>query len=277
MSECKKSRPVVYISGPITAEMYVQERDNVAAAAVLWKELRSAGFAPVCPHLTWHLQVHTEIGDMTTDDWMEVDLPVLERCDIVVRLPDTPNRKSEGATREVEHAQKYGIPVYHWDGEVGNIEMFKRFVWTRVSNKSYFSAAGLDERAKAATGNIPVAEPCCKPRGYSFPASDDADLCLKSLNGSRGDDQMRIAKAGLGVTATLLRKNADYGGSAWRKPMLAPNLDVGSAILCRMSDKVARISSLQASGTAEVAESLEDTIRDLAGYSILWLARPEGD
>jgi len=47
------------------------------------------------------------------------------------------------------------------------------------------------------------------------------------------------------------------------------------ALLCRMSDKVARIGTLTAGNKAQVAESLEDTIRDLAGYCLLWLAYQE--
>lgn len=94
----------------------------------------------------------------------------------------------------------------------------------------------------------------------------------EALNG-QNTDQQRIAEQGLELVALLLRKNADYGSSAWNPPTLKPTLSVGDAILVRMSDKVARIATL-AIKEAEVAESLEDTIRDLGGYAILWLARP---
>ena len=46
------------------------------------------------------------------------------------------------------------------------------------------------------------------------------------------------------------------------------------AIQCRMSDKVARLRRLLDSNTEEVAESLADTMVDLAGYCILWLEAP---
>jgi hypothetical protein len=42
-----------------------------------------------------------------------------------------------------------------------------------------------------------------------------------------------------------------------------------------MSDKVARLQKLLTGDRAEVDESIEDTMRDLAGYSILWLGCPE--
>jgi hypothetical protein len=99
------------------------------------------------------------------------------------------------------------------------------------------------------------------------------ELIEAALNGERGDDQQRIAQIGLKLVETLLRKNADYGSSAWQVPLLNPRLSAGDGILVRMSDKVHRIRSLMQQPAA-VDESIEDTILDLGGYSILWLARP---
>lgn len=96
-----------------------------------------------------------------------------------------------------------------------------------------------------------------------------------ALKGDRGEDQQRIAEAGVSIIDTLLRKNHDYGNSAWTPPVLAPGVDIRSAIFCRMSDKVQRIAQLQKSGKAEVAESLDDSVRDLVGYGILWIGAVE--
>jgi hypothetical protein len=90
-----------------------------------------------------------------------------------------------------------------------------------------------------------------------------------ALNGDLGPDQKKIAQAGIALTETLLKKNRDYGSSAFESPVLAPDLASRKALLVRMSDKVKRIAQLQKTGTAEVQESLEDTIGDLAGYSLL--------
>ena len=100
-------------------------------------------------------------------------------------------------------------------------------------------------------------------------------LVAEALRGSRGDDQKTIASEGLAVVALLLQKNTDYGSSAWKPPAMAPHLKPGDAMLCRMSDKVARIATLSGGASAEVAESMEDTVRDLAGYCLLWLAFQE--
>lgn len=102
---------------------------------------------------------------------------------------------------------------------------------------------------------------------------DDLPQITNALT-SDNPDQRRIAQVGLDFLATLLAKNADYGSSVWKPPTLKPEMDAGDAILVRMSDKVSRIASLQ-SKEAQVDESLEDTIKDLGAYSLLWLARPK--
>ena len=97
----------------------------------------------------------------------------------------------------------------------------------------------------------------------------------QAINGDHGEDQQRIAEQGMQLTALLLSKNSDYGGSAWQIPTLAPGLSPREAIQCRMSDKVSRLQRLLAGEAAEVSESTEDTMRDLAGYCLLWLGAPQ--
>lgn len=74
----------------------------------------------------------------------------------------------------------------------------------------------------------------------------------------------------------LIAKNHDYGDSAFKSPPLAPNLSPAAAILVRMSDKIERLETLarklsNGDGIAVASESVEDTIRDLAGYCVLLL------
>ena len=70
----------------------------------------------------------------------------------------------------------------------------------------------------------------------------------------------------------LYKKNADYGWGVFKRPRLAPQMPVASAILVRMSDKIERLTSLALRGNCEVAdERIEDTMLDLAGYIILYL------
>lgn len=67
------------------------------------------------------------------------------------------------------------------------------------------------------------------------------------------------------------RKNSNYGDSVFKPPILIPNLDPESAILVRMSDKISRLSSLMAGEPDKVGESIEDTVKDLGAYCLLFL------
>lgn len=75
----------------------------------------------------------------------------------------------------------------------------------------------------------------------------------------------------------LISKNVDYGASAFESPSLMPGLTPTAAILVRMSDKINRLQTLAArSGEGLVKdETFDDTVRDLAGYCVLYLATKE--
>lgn len=100
------------------------------------------------------------------------------------------------------------------------------------------------------------------------PAMEEIRLALWSTN----ESQRLIAEHGLAWTLMLLRKNADYGDSAFTVPSLAPQLPATTAILVRMTDKIMRLQSLAKSGEAKVAESFDDTVMDLGAYCLLYQA-----
>jgi len=103
----------------------------------------------------------------------------------------------------------------------------------------------------------------------------ELDILRQALNGDRGEDQQRIASQGVALISLLLSKNADYGSSAWKSPLLAPGMTPREAIQCRMSDKIERFRNLIGQkGKPEIEEPLEDTISDLTGYGILWMGAP---
>lgn len=95
-----------------------------------------------------------------------------------------------------------------------------------------------------------------------------------AISGKRGPSQLLIAREVLRFGALLCRKNNDYGDSAWKPPRLAPGCDAGTAIRVRMSDKLERIESLLTRSQEVKDESIDDTLRDLAAYILLDLARP---
>lgn len=118
MSEYKL-RPLVYIAGPIRKGNL---DSNIAQAFDAFYALKNAGFSPVCPHLSCFLETgakyrrgnrdcwyaRTEVYGVTFEEWMEIDLSILAKCDYLFRLPG----ESEGADKEVEFATKNGILVY---------------------------------------------------------------------------------------------------------------------------------------------------------------------
>ena len=95
-----------------------------------------------------------------------------------------------------------------------------------------------------------------------------------SLHQDLNESQRIILAEGIKILKTLLKKNADYGCSVWKSPLMVPELDAGVGIQVRMSDKVERIIQLSKAGyNPKIDESLKDSFTDLAGYCILEVAR----
>ena len=123
----------------------------------------------------------------------------------------------------------------------------------------------------------PITRPAQAENIWSYrpvTGTQDQQLVESALKGQLGLSQQRIAEVGLDWIATLIKKNTDYGDSAWTEPVLAPNLPPKQAILVRMSDKINRLKSLSQK-EALVAESYNDTMKDLGAYALLYLAAPE--
>ena len=101
-----KPRRVVYIAGPYSSSPV----RNTKAACDAFDRLFDAGLSPIVPHLSMLLDFNRP---RTWEEWLELDLPIVARCEAVLRLPG----ESKGADMEVEHAQSLGIPVFHaeWD------------------------------------------------------------------------------------------------------------------------------------------------------------------
>ena len=113
-------RPIVYIAGPLSATPGRSQWDNVRAAMKAAHEVMDAGGAPQCPHLFHFLEVEKA---RPYEEWMEVDLALLRRCDVLWRLPGA----SPGADREVQAAvEDFWVPVVHSIEEVREALAFAR-------------------------------------------------------------------------------------------------------------------------------------------------------
>lgn len=112
-----KLRPLVYIAGPIRKG---DLGNNIANAFEAFYALKDAGFAPVCPHLSCFLGssetyradpndwiATREVPNVSFDEWMEIDLSIVAKCDAVLLLPGD----STGAQIETLFASDHGIPV----------------------------------------------------------------------------------------------------------------------------------------------------------------------
>jgi len=94
---------LIYIAGPYTEGVWEYNIRNVIQAA---EKVYNAGHVPFIPHTMttlWAL-----LHPKSKDEWLEIDLEVLSRCDGIVRL----SGESEGAEIEVEFAEENNIPVY---------------------------------------------------------------------------------------------------------------------------------------------------------------------
>lgn len=99
----------IYIAGPLTVG---DQAINVRNAMDAGSKLLASGFVPFIPHLTWFWHL---CNPEAYDDWIEMDLKWLLKCDALLRLPG----ESKGADIEVRFALDQGLLVYH-----GTVEDF---------------------------------------------------------------------------------------------------------------------------------------------------------
>lgn len=94
-------RSRIYVAGPYSSD----PEGNTYMALVEGQRLLERGYAPMVPHLShfWN-----EVIENPYSDWLDLDLAWVAVADAVYRIPGD----SPGADREVELADKLGIPVY---------------------------------------------------------------------------------------------------------------------------------------------------------------------
>jgi len=98
-------------------------------------------------------------------------------------------------------------------------------------------------------------------------AGEEDDVNSTHLEPSKwSDTQENLIRLACSELADLLvRKNHDYGDSFSQQ---YGKYGLMSALI-RMDDKMRRLETLQGGQQAEVAESISDTLLDLAGYALL--------
>jgi len=94
---------LVYIAAPYTEGAW---ETNLIDVIDMAETIVNRGDVPFIPHTMTTLWALRE--PKSKEDWLAIDLAILERCDKMVRLEG----ESEGAEMEVGFAQANGIPVY---------------------------------------------------------------------------------------------------------------------------------------------------------------------
>ena len=102
-------KPVAYVAGPYRSKEGPNGiLKNIMAARDIAIQLWRMGYAVVCPHANTFLMD----GAAPDDVWLEGDLEILRRCDMVVMTPNW--KESSGATAEKNEAEANNIPVCIW-------------------------------------------------------------------------------------------------------------------------------------------------------------------
>lgn len=93
-------KPLIYIAGPYSSDPVSGLRNAVIAA----ERVLQAGATPLVPHLTmaWYL-----VSGHDPAFYYAYDLDILAHCQGLIRLKG----ESKGADKEVEEAERLGIPV----------------------------------------------------------------------------------------------------------------------------------------------------------------------
>jgi hypothetical protein len=95
---------LVFISGPYRAKTGYLRQLNIDEARKHSIHLWQMGFACICPHMNT-----ANFDGLAPDEvWLEGDIEMLRRCDMIYLLPNW--EQSEGTRAEWAEAQRLGIP-----------------------------------------------------------------------------------------------------------------------------------------------------------------------
>lgn len=96
-------QPLIYLAGPYShPDPIVNTRKMIKVADALFR----LNVTPLVPHCTLFWQL---VRPRPYQFWLEYDLQLLARADVVLRVPG----RSAGADAEITHARQLRIPVLH--------------------------------------------------------------------------------------------------------------------------------------------------------------------
>jgi hypothetical protein len=102
---------VVYTAGPYRNGCEWGVKQNIRMAEDVAVQLWAAGYAVICPHANTNF--FGGACGCADSVWLEGDLEIIKRCDIMVVLPGY--ETSSGTKREIELARNKAMPIYYWE------------------------------------------------------------------------------------------------------------------------------------------------------------------
>ena len=113
---------LIYITGPNVGSSYHQTEAYITYAREWAEKLARAGYAFYCPHLnTAHFDIIAP--DVPEAFWREMNLNILRRCDAALLVPGWDN--DEATRRDVEYAERWGVPVVLGIDEIAQLRVKK--------------------------------------------------------------------------------------------------------------------------------------------------------
>ena len=96
----------IYVAGPYTSDTARGTQLNVNKAIEVGCKLIKKGYVPYIPHLCHYIWLNP-CGNFEYDTWTKLGIEWLSICDCFYMIAESP-----GANKELEFAQKLGIPIF---------------------------------------------------------------------------------------------------------------------------------------------------------------------
>lgn len=102
----RETRKRIYLAGAYSADNILKVLTNIREGIKVASHWTKEGYAVFCPFLDYQYQF---FNDLSIDDYYQYSLAFLEVCDEMWVLPNWEN--SNGTKKEIDFAEKYGIPI----------------------------------------------------------------------------------------------------------------------------------------------------------------------
>src|SRR5512143_3243137 len=101
-----KKKKVIYVAGKYRGPHAWAIENNIRRAEELALEVWAMGAVALCPHANTRFYQ----GALPDEVWLEGDLELLRRCDVILMVPGW--QESQGAMVEKKSAEQFGLHVF---------------------------------------------------------------------------------------------------------------------------------------------------------------------